>query len=187
MSAAEARPGGGGGGHAGAFHGGGDHGGGYHGGGYHGGGYYGGGYHGGYYRGGSRYWGPGPWVTGIGIGLGVGAIGYYGGYYGNYYAPYNDVYYDNYEPGYVVSSPAPMVVDPSSNQRVVRSGQAVPAAGRAPEPIFYGKGGQSAAKTESDRQECNRWAATQQGSLNDASVFQRATFACMEGRGYIVK
>ena len=62
------------------------------------------------------------------------------------------------------------------------------AAGGAPaEPIFYPRNGQSAEATESDRRECNRWATTQRGAMDDASIFQRATFACMEGRGYTVR
>ena len=160
----------------------------YHGGGYYHGGYRGG-YRGGYYRGG--YWGPGPFWGGVGIGIGLGAVGYYGNYYNGYYAPYDAAYYDD---GVVTS--APVVVSPSpattySSQtypsQAVRSGQAVPANGRSNEPIFYGKNGQSAAKTEADRQDCNRWASTQQGALGDASIFQRATYACMEGRGYTVR
>lgn len=124
-------------------------------------------------------WGPGPFWGGLGLGLGFGALVYSGPYYGGYYAyPY---------PGYVVG-PDYVVVDPAPGDRVVRSsGQPVPAATRAPDPIFYPKNGQTTAKTESDAQECNRWATTQAGAMNDASIFQRATFACMEGRGYTVK
>ena len=57
----------------------------------------------------------------------------------------------------------------------------------AAEPIFYPKNGQSAEAAETDRRECNRWATTQRGAMADASIFQRATFACMEGRGYTVR
>ncbi|MEO8523883.1 MAG: hypothetical protein ABI460_04090 [Caldimonas sp.] len=143
------------------------------------------------YRGGSGYrggwgryrggWGPGPFWGGLGIGLGFGALAYSSPYYGGYYAyPY---------PGYVVEPGAEyVVVDPAPGDRVVRSsGQPVPAATRAPDPIFYPKNGQTSAKTETDAQECNRWATTQTGAMNDASIFQRATFACMEGRGYTVR
>ena len=174
---AAARPGGG----AVGFHGG------Y--GGYHGG--YGG-YHGGYggYRGGywghRGYWGgPGVFWGGVGIGLGVGALAYSA--YPYYYGP-SGYYDDTYDPGVVVGQPVPSVtVDPSTSQPMARSGQPVPQAARAADPIFYPKNGQTAARTETDRQECNRWATTQPNSMNDASIFQRATFACMEGRGYTVR
>ena len=63
----------------------------------------------------------------------------------------------------------------------------MPQASAAAEPIFYPRNGQSAEATESDRRECNRWATTQRGAMADASIFQRATLACMEGRGYTVK
>ncbi len=56
-----------------------------------------------------------------------------------------------------------------------------------PEPIIYPRSGQSAAQTEADRQDCNRWATTQPSALADAQVFQRAMAACMEGRGYTVR
>lgn len=143
------------------------------GGGWHGGGYYRGG-HGGY-RG--YYW-PGAFWGGIGLGIGIGAVGYYGGYY----APYYPAYY--YDPPLVVA-PVYTAVEPGAP----RVGQPVPqaTAPAAAEPIFYPKNGQSAEATESDRRECNRWATTQRGAMNDASIFQRATFACMEGRGYTVK
>ena len=144
--------------------------------GWHGGpGYYRGGYwgHRGYYRP-SVFWG------GIGLGLGIGALGYYGGYYGNYWGPYYRPYYD--EPPLVVA-PVYGTVEPGAP----RTGQAVPNASAAPDPIFYPKNGQSVEATESDRRECNRWATTQPGAMADASIFQRATFACMEGRGYVVK
>jgi hypothetical protein len=68
---------------------------------------------------------------------------------------------------------------------VARTSQPVPQA--AAEPIFYPRNGQSAEATESDRRECNRWATTQRGAMADASIFQRATLACMEGRGYTAR
>ena len=37
------------------------------------------------------------------------------------------------------------------------------------------------------RQDCNRWATTQAGAMSDAQIFQRATYACMDGRGYTVR
>ena len=133
----------------------------------YGGGY--GGYGGGYYRGHASGWyggyGHGWGGYGLGIGYGVG-YGYYGGGYG-VYAP---SYYYDVEPATVLSLP--------------QAGQPVPQVSRAPDPIFYPRNGQSAATAESDQVECNRWATTQRGATNDASIFQRATFACMEGRGY---
>ena len=72
----------------------------------------------------------------------------------------------------------------NAEQGAPRAGQPVPQAPAPAEPIFYPRNGQSAETTESDRRECNRWATTQNGAMNDASIFQRATFACMEGRGY---
>jgi hypothetical protein len=139
---------------------------------------------GGGFRGGN--WGrrgPGVFWGGVGLGLGIGAIGYYGGWWGPYgYAPY---YYDGYynqAPTVIVDPGPPTLVDPAS-----RAGQPVPQASRSPDPIFYPNKGQSAATVESDRRECNRWATTQNGAMSDASIFQRATFACMEGRGYTVR
>ncbi len=103
----------------------------------------------------------------VGVGIGFGAplypgYGYYGypGYWGPRYAP----------PDVVVVQPAP-----------------APAAPRPADPIFYPKNGQPAAQIESDRQDCNRWATGQPAAMADASAFQRATYACMEGRGYTVR
>ena len=56
-----------------------------------------------------------------------------------------------------------------------------------PDPIIYPRNGQSASQTEADRQECNRWATTQPSAMNEASVFNRAVDACMDGRGYTVR
>jgi len=145
--------------------------------GWHGGGghyHYGGGYWG--HRG---YW-PGAFWGGVGIGLGVGAIGYYGGYYAPYYGGY---YYDPYY--YDAPLVAPVYGNADSGAPA-RTGQPVPQQ-RAVDPIFYPKNGQSAETIEADRRDCNRWATTQPGAMADGSIFQRATFACMEGRGYTVR
>jgi hypothetical protein len=90
------------------------------------------------------------------------------------------LYYN--QPNYVVVNPPvyyppqPVYVNPA------------PVAAPAPaEPIFYPRAGQSGAQTEADRQACNRWATTQNNAMNDASVFQRATLACMDGRGYTAR
>jgi hypothetical protein len=130
-------------------------------GGFHGGGWHGGGYHGGgYYRGGG--WGFGPWF-GLGLGLGLAAPLYYDQPDVVYVNP--PVYYPPL-PATAYATPAPVAPAPAAD------------------PIFYPRNGQTAAQVEADRQACNRWATTQPGAMNDGSVFQRATFACMDGRGY---
>lgn len=53
-----------------------------------------------------------------------------------------------------------------------------------PDPIIYPRNGHSAAQTETDRVACQRWATTQPSPMAEASVFQRAAAACMDGRGY---
>jgi hypothetical protein len=125
----------------------------------------GGSYHHGHH--GHHGWGHGYFWGGIGLGLGLGV--------GTYYAlsPW-------YYPGYVVTVPQPGYYDPgiAPSQPVARA----PA-----DPIVYPNRGQSAAQTEADRQACDRWAMTQPSAMADASVFHRATLACMEGRGYTVK
>ncbi len=120
----------------------------------------------------------GRWWGGVSIGIGVPL---YGGYaYPGYVAyPYGYPYgYPYAYPGYVVASPPPVSYQPVP---------AAPPAPAAPDPIFYPNHGQSAAKAEADRQACNRWAMTQRDAMADASVFHRATLACMEGRGYTVR
>jgi len=54
-------------------------------------------------------------------------------------------------------------------------------------PVIYPRNGQSSAQLEDDNRECNRWATTQQAAMSDASVFQRAVEACMDGRGYTMR
>lgn len=56
-----------------------------------------------------------------------------------------------------------------------------------PAPVIYPRNGQSSAQLEADNRECNRWATTQQAAMADASVFQRAVEACMDGRGYTLR
>ncbi|MBS0448765.1 MAG: hypothetical protein JSR59_22815 [Proteobacteria bacterium] len=62
-----------------------------------------------------------------------------------------------------------------------------PAAATPPAPVVYPRNGQSAAQTEADRRACDQWAATQPGATADASIFQRAEAACLDGRGYTVR
>ncbi len=77
-----------------------------------------------------------------------------------------------------VVQPAPVVVDAAPPAPVQAS---------RPDPVIYPRNGQSAQQTETDRQECNRWATTQPLALADSSVFLRAVDACMDGRGYTTK
>ena len=132
-----------------------------------GGGWYGGsGWHGGgYYRGG---WGLDPF-WGFGVGLGLAALA----------AP---VYYD--QPAYVVVSP-PVYYPPADRLRAAGT-DVFRATGRA-----RGARADLLSAQRPDRRadrgrspDCNRWATTQPNAMNDASIFQRATFACMDGRGY---
>jgi hypothetical protein len=112
----------------------------------------------------------GHWRSGFwgGIGLGIGLWPYYGERWGGY---------DGYGP--VIVTPLPMAPDPRDI--------ALPAAPSAPDPVFVARDGQDAARTESDRQACNRWVTTQSAALADAQVFHRMSLACMEGRGYSVQ
>lgn len=125
-----------------------------------------GGYYPGPYTRGYGYWGPRRGWGGVGIG--IGAPGYY--YYGSPWV---------YQPGYVVVQPPPVVyADPPLDPAPPKG---------PPDPIFYPRNGQSVEQIEADRQDCNRWAMTQPGAIARADVFHRATLACMEGRGYTVK
>lgn len=64
---------------------------------------------------------------------------------------------------------------------------ALPVQSGRPDPIIYPRNGQNAQQIEVDRQDCNRWATTQPAAMADASVFQRAVEACMDGRGYTMR
>lgn len=145
----------------------------------HGGGHGGG--PGGYYPP-YRYggWAPAPYWGGVAIGIGVGSV-YYGGRYGYGYGYGFGYPYPGY-PGYGVVVAAPPVVYYEAPAQ-----PPAPAAPAPPEPVIYPRNGQSAEQTEADRRDCNRWATTQPNAIADAAVFQRATLACMDGRGYTVK
>ena len=107
----------------------------------------------------------GRWWGGISIGIGVPY------FYGGYASPW-------------VGYPAPVYVVPPPAGYAEPPAPPVPAAKAPPEPIFYPRQGQNGAQLEADRQECNRWATTQPAAMADASVFHRATLACMDARGY---
>lgn len=153
-----------------------------------------GGRHGGY-GGGYRSSGPGWGGVGLGLGLGIG-LGWLGAsrYAYSYGPPVYSGYYG--APGYVLIDQPPVVyreVPPPVVYREVPRPlyREVPAREPAPvsrpDPIIYPRHGQSAQQTEADRQECNRWATTQPSAMSDASVFNRATEACMDGRGYTLR
>jgi len=93
---------------------------------------------------------------------------------------YADGVYYNVAPGrgYVVVAPPPGAEAAPAT---------APPAPPSPDPIFYPRNGQSAEQTEADRRDCNAWATTQPNAMADAKVFQRATEACMDGRGYTVR
>ena len=89
-----------------------------------------------------------------------------------YYA--NGIYYAAAPDGYVVAAPPPGAE--------LAQGVLMP-----PTFIIYPRNGQSSAQAEADRAACNEWAASQAGAATDASVFQLAFEACMDGRGYTVR
>jgi hypothetical protein len=95
-----------------------------------------------------------------------------------YYA--NGVYYAAAPGGYAVVNP------PADSPLATALPSPLPLPPK-PDPIIYPRGGQSAEQTELDRQDCNRWATTQPAAMNDASVFNRAVEACMDGRGYSMR
>ncbi len=107
-----------------------------------------------------------------------------------YYA--NEAYYTQGAGGYIVVEPpngeritAPTQVDQTSTNRI----------------FIYPRQGQSEQKQADDRYECHSWAANQTGydpikppaNLPDAQMiqkrndYQRASAACLDGRGYTVK
>ncbi len=141
---------------------------------------------GGAYYGGPVYGGPAYGVPAYGTvygGLPYGAVNVQIG--GARYWRHGGVYYRPWGPRYVVVAPpvvlaaAPVVVAAGPPPVIVSPSKA--------DPIIYPRSGQDAQQTEADRQECNRWATTQPAAMADATVFQRAVEACMDGRGYSMK
>lgn len=96
-----------------------------------------------------------------------------------YYA--NGVYYAK------VPGQGYTVVAPPADVEIAQPVPQAPDADNLPEQVIYPRNGQSAEQMETDRQDCNRWAMTQPNAQSNASVFQRAIAACMEGRGYTVR
>lgn len=125
------------------------------------------GYHHGDHAGHGGHWGGGQYWGGIGLGAGLGLGAYY------LTRPW-------YPDEVVILQPPTVYYDaPTILQTPLL--RALPT---APDPIFYPRMGQNAGLAEADRQSCNRWAATQPAAMAEASVFQRAILACMDGRGY---
>jgi len=107
-----------------------------------------------------------------------------------YYA--NDVYYTQAAGGYVVVEPPKGEASPAAPQ-----GDQTPAS----QVFIYPRQGQSEKKQADDRYECHRWALTQTGydptnppvNLSATEItqkradYQRASAACLDGRGYTVK
>ena len=146
-----------------------------------------------YGRGGHRGgYGPGWGAVGIGLGLGVGLGWLAGSRYGyssySYGPPvYSSVIVPAYPPSYVYVDPPSVAYRevPAPVYREVPRRE--PVAKSPPEPIIYPRNGQNAQQIEADRQDCNRWATTQPTAMADSSVFNRATEACMDARGYTMR
>ena len=126
----------------------------------------------GHHRGGGGHWhghyGGYGW-GGLALGIGLGAL--------VLSRPWTPVIVE--QPTYVYADP------PAPPPAYLADARPVPL--RLPEPVIYPNQGQGAERLEADRQACNRWATTQSNAMSDASVFHRATLACLEGRGYTVK
>jgi hypothetical protein len=154
----------------------------------------------------------GHWSVNLNLGFPVGPA--YGGYYGGpvYAAPgygsyvtalpqgavsvtvggghywrHGGLWYRPWGPRWVVVAPPVYVATVPQVVEVAPPPPPIVVAPSKPEPIIYPRKGQDAQQTEADRQECNRWATTQPAAMADASVFQRAVQACMDGRGYTMR
>lgn len=139
--------------------------------------------------------GPSYWVVAPPIGLGIAFLpGFYTTlWFGSvpyYYA--NDVYYQTAPGGgYVVAAPPEGTPD-----RVEQQGNPPPPPTSSTDFFFYPRNGQSPEQQSEDRYQCHLWAVSQSGvdPSKDSSIpegkrtdYQRATQACLEGRGYTVR
>lgn len=135
----------------------------------------------------------------LGLNFPIGHAGHHGSVYstlphgavsvqigGGRYWRHGGHYYRPWGPRWVVVAP-PVVLGETVWVDAVRADPPLPVPPSRPDPVIYPRQGQSAQHTEADRQACNRWATTQPAALADASVFQRAVEACMDGRGYTLK
>jgi hypothetical protein len=114
--------------------------------------------------------------------LPYGAVAY--GHGPGRYWSHGGMWYRPWGPRFVVVAPPIVYVEPAEPMPALPP---VSAAATRPDPVIYPRNGQSAQQTEFDRQQCNRWATTQQAAMADAGVFQRAVEACMDGRGYTTR
>jgi hypothetical protein len=120
--------------------------------------------------------------------LPVGAVSV--SYGGGRYWHHHGVWYRPWGARWVIVAPPVGIMVPVESATLTPEAAAplaLPAVMARPDPVIYPRNGQSAQQTETDRQECNRWATTQPVALADAMVFQRAVEACMDGRGYTLK
>ena len=119
------------------------------------------------------------------VSLTIGGTSYY---YANgvYYTPASGA-------GYIVVAP-PLGADTAQPLEIV--GATPPAAAASSvsvaspsvrEPIVYPRNGQKAAQTDVDLKQCRQWAGAQPSASENASVFDRAIDACLDGRGYTVR
>ncbi|MGV8059169.1 MAG: DUF6515 family protein [Smithellaceae bacterium] len=107
-----------------------------------------------------------------------------------YYA--NDIYYTQTAGGYIVVEPPKGEVNPAPPPSDQTSASQI---------FIYPRQGQSEKKQADDRYDCHRWAVSQTGydptkppaNLSEAQMiqkradYQRASAACLDGRGYTVK
>lgn len=153
------------------------------------------------YAGAGYYYGGGPWLRSYSviappIGVVVAALPpYYSvrSYSGSTYYVANDVYYtaNPAGDGYVVANTPAEMLAPAENP-----------AGTAPQQVFaYPRKGQTADQQARDQFECHEWASAQtgfdpmkpQGGLPASQVdrkrsdYQRASAACLDGRGYAMR
>ena len=132
---------------------------------------------------GHGHWGSGWLWGGLGLGIGLWPAPHFEPNYAPTYAP-NHGAYSGYQ-GYGPVQPPVVRYDEWPTPAPLTPGLPIPAP--HPDPVVYPRNGQSAELTEAGRQACNRWAATQPSAMQDGSVFQRATEACMDGRGYTLR